>query len=376
MKLTWIFLTISLGAAAAWYGEHRAVVDVRRQIGQSQHRTAELQTRTKSAEADVAERRIALRRAEEKLDAVEAELAVESRFGPPPAKVWRERIQRLQNRLAKSGGAIPELALLQLKDWIDAAVRAEGGDDAELERVFGALRQTARIRVVQRVQEALRKYVDHNGGALPEHVTDLMPYLEPPITAEMLAGYSLRRAGKVEKRDEKVVDVTFGRQSVAISLDAWTFETKAALPDADELLSGLGAFTEHKGLSVETFKQTFQKALEAVGPLMAQAIPEGEHAQFGAKLKAAVRQYGTAHGAPPATMADLADTLPDAVALAEHIRPVLAELEYAIDHQGVRATSPAALKRYLEAVDVREVLRKMKLTVVGDSVNLDFGFGY
>jgi hypothetical protein len=375
----WIWL---LGAAAAVAGgaDWRMSRTLSREIVAAGHHVDALRRADAEAAAAASEQQLAERAAEEKWDVAAAEMAVEQRYGPPPAKVWRSRIRALQEAMSRSEtGPVPELALLQLKDWIDAAVRADGASPEQLRKVFAAIRHTAQIRVAEKIQEALKGFLATSGGVLPTDLRQLMPFLPAAVAPAMLEPYRLTKTGPVENSDEAVIEGKFGVVALSISPNGWSSNAKSgteAMAEGQVVLSALGRSDQRE--EFVAWQAQMVAALEHVGPLMEQMVPESEMKTIGEQAKTAIREYMASHdGRPPRSVADLESTLPAAKRLAEAFRPIIANLDYAFEHEGQAPTAPGQLKRYSEALDDTQLLQRMRLTLKdGDHFDLDFDLHY
>jgi hypothetical protein len=380
MKLSFWTGILLFGAAAGAAVDWRASATLARETVAAHTRVAALRKTVDAAAASASAQQAAERVAEEKWDLIAAEMSVEQRYGPAPAKVWRRRIRALQEAMAKSDEPeIPELALLQLKDWIDAAVRADGASPEQLKKVLAALRATSRVRVAEKIHDALKQFLEHSGGVLPTDVQQLVPLLPSTLTAQMLAPYHLTKTGRPEKTDEHVIDGTFGIWTLSITPTGWASNAQAngdSATDAISVLSGLGGRGRNEEFSL--WQGQMLRAIQQVGPMLEHMMPEPSMAALGPQVRAAVQQYMTAHGGqPPRTMADLQSLVPGITGLAEALRPVLANFEYAAEHEGSLATDPDRLTRYRAGLDDTQLLRRLRLTAKEDGhVDMDFDLSY
>ena len=117
------------------------------------------------------------------------------------------RAEQLKKRLAQMPETqIPELALVSEKDWIDAAATVDSvQNDYEARKAFNALRASAKQKLGNDLQKALRKFAEANGDMLPTDLNQLQPFLDPPIDPSTLQRYQMARAGKYSEGDGAIV---------------------------------------------------------------------------------------------------------------------------------------------------------------------------
>lgn len=364
-----------LGAVIAAIGGALGLAQLRQRIAMEEHRVSTLRSALASTETQAAAQQQAVRAAQDKLDMIEAEIAVELKYGPPPANVWAERVSRLKARLAQSpDGKIPELALLQPKDWIDAAVRAEGADEKKIKAVLAAVCRTARARLGEKLHDALVKFVAQSHDQLPTDPRQLLPYADAAVTEPMLAGYAFARTGDVGAKDEKVLQRKLGNDVYSVSLDGSSYNSNTTtnnVDDAGELLSGLAEDPAMRG--VGQFAETLRRAATAIQPIMDTAFSGTDMEVFSQKLKESVKQYqANNNGGYPATFADLSSYLGEDATVAHLFRSFFANLNYAIEHDGNLPSDTAHLQRYLDAWTDQRVLSRLVIKADKSGFTMSF----
>jgi uncharacterized membrane protein YccC len=92
------------------------------------------------------------------------------------AQTLAARAAQLKQRLGQMPDKkIPELQFLTEKDWLDA-VGNPLETDADIREALRKLRESAKINFGSQMQQALRQFVDANGGVLPTDLSQLQPY--------------------------------------------------------------------------------------------------------------------------------------------------------------------------------------------------------
>ena len=142
-----------------------------------------------------------------KLRAEVARLRHERRTAPPlasegtnetialDAQVWTDRVKLLKQRFeAWPGKKTPELQLLSDKDWLDEAAFHELDSETACRQSMSRLRSTAKRKFASAVNEAIDQYVGSNNAQLPSDLSELQPYLKPPMDS-FLGGYQIAKPG-------------------------------------------------------------------------------------------------------------------------------------------------------------------------------------
>lgn len=119
----------------------------------------------------------------------------------PAARVALLR-QKLEQMPEKK---IPELAFATEKDWANAAWDADLSTDDGVREALSKLRETAiNTFLNEMMKSAMKKYLAVHGDVLPAELKELKPYLEKPVTDEMLARYKQLQSGKVNNSEPLV----------------------------------------------------------------------------------------------------------------------------------------------------------------------------
>ena len=106
--------------------------------------------------------------------------------GPEAAmQTWWSTIVRIREQFAqRPDQAIPELQLLQPKQWIKLAAEAKFDDDESVRRTLAAVRSVAKQQVMSKVGSALYLYAESHDGQLPTSMEQLAsPYAGRPEVA-------------------------------------------------------------------------------------------------------------------------------------------------------------------------------------------------
>lgn len=109
-------------------------------------------------------------------------------------KMYAEQVSQLKQWLDQHPAeSIPEIQLLDERDWLEAAPACEYGFD----RAMSLVRANAESRFLGKLAGALRKYTKDNNGQAPGELRELRPYLDSPTQDAMLARYILVRASNL-----------------------------------------------------------------------------------------------------------------------------------------------------------------------------------
>jgi hypothetical protein len=114
-------------------------------------------------------------------------------------KSWAMRATQLKARLEQMPDKkIPELGLLAEKDWFDAIKNVKQLEtDVDFREALHNLRNSAKQAFGEMATEAITKFAAANNGALPTDLSQLKPFLNPPVDDAMFARYSLLQTGKL-----------------------------------------------------------------------------------------------------------------------------------------------------------------------------------
>jgi hypothetical protein len=105
---------------------------------------------------------------------------------------FRERLE--QNPAQK----IPELALATEEDWKDVAKNATWENPEDTAEAFKALRTRSKTRFAGALGPALRRFAANNNGYLPNDLSMVAPYFDPPIDPSILGRYGMVQTGMIQ----------------------------------------------------------------------------------------------------------------------------------------------------------------------------------
>jgi hypothetical protein len=123
------------------------------------------------------------------------------------AQTLAARAAQLKQRLGQMPDKkIPELQFLAEKDWLDAVGNPLETDE-DVREALRKLRESAKINFGSKMQQALRQFVDANGGALPTDLSQLQPYFAAPVDPALLARYQLTQTGNLSNfgKDQRFI---------------------------------------------------------------------------------------------------------------------------------------------------------------------------
>ena len=113
------------------------------------------------------------------------------------AQAWLERVKLLRQRFEQwPGKRTPELQLLGEQDWLSEVANRKLDTDAACREAMGQLRITAKGKFATAVKEALDQYAKSNNAQEPSDLSELTPYVKPPINS-LLDGYEIAKPGSV-----------------------------------------------------------------------------------------------------------------------------------------------------------------------------------
>lgn len=120
------------------------------------------------------------------------------------------RVASLRERLEQMPETkIPELQYLSEKDWLDAVAGLQKMEtDDEYREALNMLRAQAKGEVGGKLQAAIQKYADANGGMLPTDLAQVQSYLEKPLDQAILDRYQMVGTGKLNdlRKDQSVFE--------------------------------------------------------------------------------------------------------------------------------------------------------------------------
>jgi outer membrane murein-binding lipoprotein Lpp len=92
---------------------------------------------------------------------------------------------------------IPELQFLTPTDWLNASQIPQFTNDISARSAISELRMAAKNRFARMLAKALRDYTQANGGELPNDLSQLKPFFDPPVGDDILGRYNLLHTGKL-----------------------------------------------------------------------------------------------------------------------------------------------------------------------------------
>jgi RNA polymerase sigma factor (sigma-70 family) len=111
--------------------------------------------------------------------------------------VWQAKVNKLKQRLEQSPNLkIPELQLMDDRDWLAFVKGIKLENDADYPEALGRLRQFAKEKkLVPVLSRALRYFARANDNQAPADLSQLQPYLQPPLDPAILARYQILQSG-------------------------------------------------------------------------------------------------------------------------------------------------------------------------------------
>jgi hypothetical protein len=131
------------------------------------------------------------------------ELAANPPAGSDPflqkALKWKANESRLRQIFEeRPDQRIPEMAKLSDGEWLDLAKGANLETEEGVRHALSDMRKYARNMFIDKVSDALRRYVAENNGRLPGDVMQLKPFFDSPVADDVLGEYRMRYTGRVE----------------------------------------------------------------------------------------------------------------------------------------------------------------------------------
>lgn len=283
---------------------------------------------------------------------------------------------------------IPELRLLEPKDWIEIAQKFLSQTKTPLDGSFFAaiksmlesadptdptsatlteLRRKARSKFAAKLQEALRKFLESSQDELPTDILQLAVHLAPPADVEMLRRYTMLRSGKVGAKEEKVI----------AELSSPTEERDGLLSlSLDQALTPLSPSEEVKQ-NVSSLAGKMAEAFEKLDLDAIRRSAAGDDETFKQTMRQGVQDFGASHsGRIPEDLLELRPYLKnfDAQKFADGFRQVFALVAYAVVHEMEFPDDAAKLEPYLaQPVDIEATLRAMKIAPDGRGMGFKLG---
>jgi RNA polymerase sigma factor (sigma-70 family) len=147
--------------------------------------------------------------------------------GLPVEKLWPARAnwlkQWLQEHLSEK---IPEIDVLSDRTWFNSIYPRSVETDEECRRAMSVVRANAEGPTRNNLAAALHQYAAGNGGQFPADLSQLTPYLNPPLANEILARFTIVPANSL------VTELQPG--------GTWAITQKAPVNEADDNRWALG----------------------------------------------------------------------------------------------------------------------------------------
>src|SRR2546429_1523696 len=110
---------------------------------------------------------------------------------------WDERVKLLKRRFEQwPGKNTPELELLSEQDWLNVTASRQLETEEDSREAMSALRLAAKGKFSEIVNRALEQYAQSNNDQLPSDLSQLKPYLLPPLDS-FLESYEIAKPGSV-----------------------------------------------------------------------------------------------------------------------------------------------------------------------------------
>ena len=107
-------------------------------------------------------------------------------------KSWLAREDQLKQVVRQHPDkTIPELGLLSEQDWLNAAKDAKFATDDDVRRTLADLRHTGENIFAAMASGAVSKYLAANNSLFPAHLSDLLPYFERAVDADILQRWEI-----------------------------------------------------------------------------------------------------------------------------------------------------------------------------------------
>ncbi|MEO6567328.1 MAG: hypothetical protein ABIO94_01085 [Opitutaceae bacterium] len=130
---------------------------------------------------------------------------------PVEVDAWLKKAKQLRQAFAdQPAQRIPQLALLNDREWVVAAWNAKFDTAEDIDRALAKARTAAKSRFVGHLYSAMQSYLESSQGSLPPDLTHLLPFLTgigsdpdydggaPASDPAMLAQYELKASGKLD----------------------------------------------------------------------------------------------------------------------------------------------------------------------------------
>jgi len=207
--------------------------------------------------------------------------------------------------------ATPEMTFLDDETWLEVSASFPQ-ESPRLTEAMLAIRQHAKGRFAEKLQAALRRYVEAHDGALPGRVTDLAPLFETAVDPALLSRYEMLHTGRA-------TDVQ--RQALSAMNGSWTSRTSGIPPDQES-----AAVIVEKDASLLAGEERLR-----LGPDSFVIVSDPSEFEFletnGAREKAVTSYLKDHDGHPPTDPAELVPYYPLTIAAQRRLLEKIAELK-------------------------------------------------
>ena len=112
-------------------------------------------------------------------------------------KSWGDRVRLIKQRFERwPGKKTPELELLTDRDWLNEMASRELETEEDYREAMSVLRLTAKGKFSEIINKALEQYAQSNNDQSPSDLSQLTPYLQPPLDS-FLQDYEIAKPGTV-----------------------------------------------------------------------------------------------------------------------------------------------------------------------------------
>jgi RNA polymerase sigma factor (sigma-70 family) len=127
---------------------------------------------------------------------------------------WKANVEKMKLLFAEHPEQqVPEMKMLSDDYFFDLARDQDLDSSNGVRKAYSEIRQRAKNQFAIPLQQALKAFIDDNGGNLPVNVSDLKPYFKEPVDDAMLDQYKLIVTGKMSGvkgnfvlRDKALID--------------------------------------------------------------------------------------------------------------------------------------------------------------------------
>jgi RNA polymerase sigma factor (sigma-70 family) len=173
-----------------------------REISRQNTEIEELRQRAESFDRDLrlsrAQREAGEKALTEMSDALKSERLKTASFASPDPQAesaldaWLQKVVSLKKHLKENPRyQIPELALLEDKDWLDATKDIQLEDEWDYRSALSRLRSIAKQKILWELSGAIPRYVKASNGARPQDPSELDRYMEKSVDPAIWKRYKI-----------------------------------------------------------------------------------------------------------------------------------------------------------------------------------------